>query len=139
NQPVNNVQFDDSPALLTQLSRMARAHRNLKHYLKDCIREAQEDGIPVMRPLFYHYDEEPAYDEMFEYLLGRDLLVAPVIEEKAVYREVYLPEDQWIHLYTGDSYDGGRHSVFAPIGRPPVFVRKDSPYADELIQAVREQ
>ncbi|MBQ4473630.1 MAG: alpha-glucosidase [Lachnospiraceae bacterium] len=138
NQPMNNVQFDDSPALLTQLSRMARAHRNLKHYLKDCIREAQEDGIPVMRPLFYHYDEEPAYDEMFEYLLGRDLLVAPVIEEKAVYREVYLPEDQWIHLYTGDSYDGGRHSVFAPIGRPPVFVRKDSPYADELIQAVRE-
>ncbi len=138
NQPVNNVQFDDSKILLSQLSRMARTHRNLKPYLKDCVREAQEDGIPVMRPLFYHYDEEQAYDEMYEYLLGRDLLVAPVIEEKAVYREVYLPEDQWIHLYTGDSYDGGRHSVFAPIGRPPVFVRKDSPYTDELIQAVRE-
>ena len=76
-------------------------HVALKPYLKKLVEEQSSDGTPVMRPLFYHYDEKPAYTEKTEYLLGRDLLVAPVYEEGTKKRQVYLPKDVWVHLFDG--------------------------------------
>ena len=86
-----------------------------------------------MRPLFYYYDEEKAFTECFEYLLGRDLLIAPVLDEGATVRQVYLPEDEWTHFFTGETFEGGEAMVDAPIGMPPVFVRKDADCAKELL------
>ena len=100
--------------------------------MKELIREEAASGTPVMRPLFYHYDEPAAYTEKFEYLLGRDLLVAPVVEKGAIDRQVYLPNDNWIHLFTGQKFNGGIVLVEAPIGQPPVFIRENSPYFDLL-------
>ncbi len=127
NQPVNDVQFDDDEDLLNQLERTSVMHANLKDYLKNLVAEANSRGIPVMRPVFYHYDEEWAYDEMTEYLLGRDVLVAPIIKEGAVGRIVHLPKDEWIHLFSKKEYSGGEVYIDAPIGEPPVFIRKNSP------------
>ena len=127
NQPSRNVQFDSDDELLTQLSRTSRMHAALKPYLKKLVEENAEKAVPVMRPLFYHYDEDEAYKEKTEYLLGRDVLVAPVIKEGAVSRSVYIPDDNWVHIFTGRQYFGGTHQVDAPIGMPPVFVRKNSP------------
>ena len=126
NQPVNNVQFADDAELLAQLARTTKMHAALKPYLKKCVAENAERGIPVMRPVFYHYDEPEAYKESTEYLLGRDILVAPVLKEGAVSRTVYLPKDNWVNIFTGQQYYGGPVEVKAPIGQPPVFVRKDS-------------
>lgn len=70
NQPVNNVQFDDDEELLAQLAKCGRMHVALKDYLKGLVAEEISDGTPVMRPLFYHYDEAEAYTEKTEYLLG---------------------------------------------------------------------
>ena len=132
NQPDRNVQFDADPELLDHLAHCARIHVHLKPYLKELIREEAASGTPVMRPLFYHYDEPSAYTEKYEYLLGRDLLVAPVVEKGAIDRQVYLPNDNWIHLFTGQKYNGGIVRVEAPIGQPPVFIRENSPYFDLL-------
>lgn len=126
NQPINNVQFDADEDLLKHLSVFSNIHYNLKGYLKKTIKELENKGTPVMRPLFYHYDESQAYQESTEYLLGRDILVAPVIEEKVIQRQVYLPNDEWVHLFTKQEYQGGTVMVDAPIGRPPVFIRKNS-------------
>ena len=71
-----------------------------------------------------HYEEEEAYRIRDEYLLGRDILVAPVLEEGAVSRSVYLPEDIWVDFWTKEEYRGGHYPVQAPLGRIPVFVRK---------------
>ncbi len=133
NQPARNVQFDGDADLLAQLARTSRLHAALKPYLKNCVAECAERGIPVMRPLFYHYDEPFAYTETTEYLLGRDLLVAPVLTEGAKERVVRFPEGRWIHLFTGREYVGGSITVEAPVGRPPVFVRKESPRLEELL------
>ena len=94
-----------------------------------------------MRPLFYHYDEAPAYTEKTEYLLGRDILVAPVLKQGAVSRIVYLPDDEpgWTDLYTGKPYSGGTYDIDAPIGRPPVFVRGDRQRFAELIEAAAQK
>ncbi len=123
NQPVNNVQFDLDEELLLHMAKMTDAHVALKPYLKAAIEECVTKGIPVMRPLFYHYEEESAYVEASEYLLGRDILVAPILEGGVASREVYFPEDEWKHLFTGKIYRGGSSLVDAPIGCPPVFVR----------------
>jgi alpha-glucosidase len=127
NQPVNDVQFDDDEELLKQLEKTSLMHANLKEYLKQLVVEANTRGIPVMRPIFYHYDESWAYDETTEYLLGRDVLVAPVIKEGALGRIVHLPDDEWVHLFSKKEYRGGEVYVDAPIGEPPVFIRKNSP------------
>ncbi len=137
NQPVNNVQFDDDEELLTQLAKCGRMHVALKDYLKGLVDEEISDGTPVMRPLFYHYDEAEAYTEKTEYLLGRDLLVAPVYEEGAKSRKIYLPSDVWVNIFDGKEYAGGHMIVEAPIGKPPVFVRKDSKDYQALMQVAQ--
>ena len=134
NQPVNDVQFDADEELLKHTAKCSKMHAALKPYIIDLVKEQTEKGTPVMRPLFYHYDEEKAYEEMTEYLLGKDLLVAPVYEKGRSSRSVYLPNDAWVHLFTKKEYVGGTHVIDAPIGCPPVFVRKDSAKAEELLK-----
>ena len=136
NQPTRSVQFDADDELLSHLARMTKVHVALRDYIKDCTAYNISKGVPVMRPLFYHYDEPKAYTEMYEYLLGRDILVAPVIDEGALRRTVYLPDDRWVHLFTGEEFSGGTHTVESPIGYPPVFIRKDSTYVNELISKI---
>ena len=122
---------------MRQLSKYTRMHVELKDYLMQCVCEAGRTGTPVMRPVFYHYDEEWAYREKTEYLLGRDILVAPVYKEGEVKRECYLPKDTWVHLFSGKEYSGGKVEVAAPIGEPPVFIRKDSNYFNELMDIAK--
>lgn len=133
NQPANNVQFDGDGELLAHLARCTAMHVGLKDYLKACVTEAQTRGIPVMRPLFYHYDEPALRAEQTEYLLGRDILVAPVLREGARSRRCVLPEDRWAHLFTGREYGGGTVEVPAPPGQPPVFIRKAAAGFEELM------
>ena len=134
NQPVNDVQFDADEELLKHTAKCSKWHAALKPYIIDLVKEQTEKGTPVMRPLFYHYDEEKAYEEMTEFLLGQDVLVAPVYEKGRTGRSVYLPKDAWVHLFTKKEYTGGTVAVDAPIGCPPVFVRKDSAKAEALLK-----
>ena len=129
--PDINVQFDTSARILAHDAKMVRIHTALTPYLKKLVRENAATGVGVVRPLFFYYDEAPAYREAYEYLLGRDLLVAPVIKPGATTRTVYLPQDEWIHLETGKHYTGGTVEVPAPLGAIPVFVRK---HADAAVR-----
>ncbi len=137
NQPSRNAQFDSSENLLKHLANMSRLHVALKPYLRQCVREAAESGVPVMSPLFYHYEETAAYREAYEYLLGREILVAPVLSAGARTRTCYLPQDEWVHLFTGKKYHGGVHEVAAPLGCPPVFVRAGSGVREEIVKRMR--
>ena len=87
-----------------------------------------------MRPLFYHYDEEELYQEKGEYLLGRDILVAPVLQEGVRKRTCLLPSERGVHLLIGQEYGGGKVTVQAPIGQPPVFIRRNSAKFEELMK-----
>ncbi len=133
NQPVNNVQFADDEDLLAQLAHCGRMHVGLKAYIKGLVADCAKSGTPVMRPVFYHYNEPWAYTEKTEYLLGEDILVAPVYKEGATSRKVKLPNDTWVHLFTGKEYTGGNYEVSAPMGQPPVFVRKSAAGFGELM------
>ena len=134
--PDINIQFDADDDMLEFASRMSRIHKNLKTYLKEAVQKNAKEGVGVIRPLFFYYDEEMAFNYGYEYLLGRDILVAPVLRPKKKTQLVYLPNDEWIHLWTGKEYKGGEYVIHAPYGEPPVFVRKE---AKNLIETILKE
>ncbi|GEO13811.1 TIM-barrel domain-containing protein [Microvirga aerophila] len=88
---------------------------------------ASRENEPVVRPLFYSFpDDRAALDIQDSFMLGPDILVAPVLEEGATDRKVYLPEHPggWFDFHDGRHFDGRQTiTVPAPLGRLPVFVR----------------
>lgn len=127
NRPDDCFQFDGDDETLEHLAKMTTVYTTLAPYTKTLVKENADRGIPVQRPLFMHYEQDQkAYDIQYQYLYGQDLLVAPVHQELQTKWDVYLPEDDWVHLWSGKEYQGGEVSVEAPIGYPPVFYRKSS-------------
>jgi len=129
NRPWDNWQFDSDAETVAAVARLSRLHAALAPYLEFAQREHLERGLPMMRPLFFHYGEGFGPDEERAYLLGRDLAVYPVLAEGARARRLRLPKDSWIGLFDGAAYGGGELELPAPIGRPPVFYRAVSPFA----------
>ncbi len=107
-----------------------RLREKMRPYLMEQMIAAHEKGTPVMRPLFYDYPSDPAAWELEdEYMLGPDLLVAPVTAEGKREREIYLPEGKWICLHTGETRQGGRNvNAEAALERIPVYVKNADLY-----------
>ncbi len=89
---------------------VARRFTLLKHrlmpYLYGVAAEAHRTGVPMMRPMVLEYPHDPGCRTLDrQYMLGPDLLVAPVFTEDGEV-EVYLPEGTWTHLLTGDRVTG---------------------------------
>ncbi len=131
NRPNENFQYYQSNETLKLMKRMSELRVHLKPYIKAMVKEASEKGYPLQRPLFFHYPEdENVYDKQYEFMFGSDLYVKPVIKEDVDAQEIYLPKDQWVHLFTGKTYTGGTITIPAPIGYPPVFYKKHSKFAE---------
>lgn len=95
-------------------------------YTYTLAREAYETGMPFMRGLMLHYPDDPnVIDEATEFLWGRDLLVAPILNEHDDYREIYLPEGAWTDFYTNLVHYGPKiiEKYYAPIDIIPIFAR----------------
>lgn len=129
NRPASNWQFDSDAQTLAHFARFTRIYSALKDYHIHLSREYQQCGLPPMRPLFVHYDDPKLLHVQYEYLYGRDLLVAPVLRKGVRRWKVLLPNDVWIHLWSGKAYPAGTHTIDAPIGYPPVFYRSGSDFS----------
>ncbi|MDB6110825.1 MAG: alpha-glucosidase [Pedosphaera sp.] len=94
-------------------------------YLYGLFVEAHHHGTPIMRPLFWHYqDDAAAVAAGDQFMLGPDLLVAPILRQGATARSVYLPHGNWFNFWTGESHAGGRNILApAPVDVIPLFVR----------------
>ncbi|MFJ8822774.1 alpha-xylosidase [Streptomyces sp. NPDC102467] len=89
---------------------VARTFTKLKHrlmpYLYGAAVEAHATGVPVMRPMLLDFPDDPACRTLDrQYMLGPDLLVAPVFSAEGNI-EYYLPEGTWTHLLTGERVQG---------------------------------
>ena len=94
-------------------------------YLYNTFYEASRTGLPVMRALLldYPYDSQ-AIQQNGEFLFGKDLLVAPVMEQGKRKQGVYLPQGEWFDYWTGRAYSGPKEvTVDAPLNTIPMFVR----------------
>jgi sulfoquinovosidase len=141
NRPDDNLQIDSTPELLSGFARWSRVHAALAPWVRHLCDQAVATGLPAQRALFLHYpDDRETFTIQDQYLYGADLMVAPVIEEGAVARDVYLPEGEWVHIWSGECFGPGRHIIDAPIGSPPVFRRAGSKYASlfKSLLAIRD-
>lgn len=103
--------------------RLTRLHLRARPLIMRLWRRAVRTGVPMTRPLWlaYPHDAEAAVQDQ-EWLLGRDILVAPVVEQGASTREVYFPRGCW--RGGGERYQGPRSAtVPAPLERLPYFKR----------------
>jgi alpha-glucosidase/alpha-D-xyloside xylohydrolase len=94
-------------------------------YLYSAVRECSRTGLPPMRALWMHYPDEPAaVARGDEYLWGRDMLVAPVVEKGARSRRLYLPRGTWVDYWTNEPLAGGREiDRFVDLETTPLYVR----------------
>lgn len=119
----------------------ARLHTALKPYLYRYAEVASQRGLPIMRPLFLNYPAEAeTYTLEDEYLLGDEILVAPMIWPGRTARTVYLPADGWRDYWSGERYRGpGWVTVAAPLYHIPLFIREgaalDLPAPSELFDS----
>lgn len=90
--------------------------------------KARNTGMPMMRALWLHYPEdEYAAGLGDQYLWGRDMLIAPVYEKGAKFREVYLPEGNWYDWWNNEKHDGGKPVVReVELETMPIYVRAGS-------------
>jgi alpha-D-xyloside xylohydrolase len=98
----------------------------LRPYLHAVARETSMTGIPIMRPLLLEFSgDERCWDVDDQFMFGPDLLVAPVTEQGARDRAVYLPAGvEWTDAWTGARVPGGVVvTADAPLGRIPIFLR----------------
>ncbi len=104
----------------------ARLHRALNPYLYRYAQVAHTTGLPILRPLFLNYpDEATTYTLEDEFLIGDDLLAAPVLQPGQTTRRVYLPAGVWQEYWTSATYTGPIWvTVAAPLHRIPLFLRQ---------------
>ncbi len=104
----------------------ARLHLALFPYLWRLAREASDSGIPILRALLIEYPDHPeAWSINDQYLLGADLLVAPVTIKGAVSRRVWFPPGVWISWWDDTRWEGtGWREVPAPLEQIPLFRRE---------------
>ncbi|MEO5773602.1 MAG: TIM-barrel domain-containing protein [Sphingomicrobium sp.] len=115
-------------ALTDDFRRALNLKYSLMPYIYGQAVESSAKGHPMLRSLFFEYPNDPgawAVDD--EYMFGSKLLVAPLFEDGATGRRIYLPAGDWIDYQTGKAYRGGGwHQVQA--GQIPVvlMVRNNS-------------
>ncbi len=131
NIPEVNHQIYSDEETLRHFSRFAKVYAAWKPYRMELVREASETGLPVVRHPFVHYPDDPEVLGLeYQFMVGTDLMVAPVLDPGEEMVEVYLPAGRWVHLWSGRKYGsldkGIYETVRAPIGEPAVFYEESS-------------
>jgi alpha-glucosidase (family GH31 glycosyl hydrolase) len=126
--PWNIAERTGDRRVLATFRRYARLRERLVPYLSDQARRSLTSGRPLMRALAFEWPDDPRiWATPRHYLLGDELLVAPVTEPGASTWEVYVPEGDWIDAWTGEAVAGSRTLARAvPVDVIPVYIRARS-------------
>ena len=97
-------------------------------YLYSLMYEANQDGMPAMRPLFLEFPDDPACytDQNLTFLFGPSVLVANVVEKGAATRTIYLPAGcTWYDMNDNLRAYAGGQTIEVPVdlGSIPMFLR----------------
>ncbi|MBE9049675.1 DUF4968 domain-containing protein [Nostocales cyanobacterium LEGE 11386] len=112
-----------------RVENICREYINLRYqllpYIYNLFWEAATTGAPILRPLLYHFPQDPqTYTLYDQVLLGASLMAAPIYRPGVEHRSVYLPAGIWYDWWTGEQYAGPSHILtHAPLERMPLYVR----------------
>lgn len=123
--PWNVAERTSDERVIPVYRRFAQLRMQLVQYLAEQARLAVDRSKPLMRaPFFEDAADEQAWKHPYQYFLGDDLFVAPVVEPARSDWTVCLPDGDWVDAWTGDAVDGGLTiQRAAPISEIPVYVR----------------
>ncbi len=138
NRPDTSAQIYGDDESLAHFARFADVFASLAPYRSGLMEEASKQGMPLVRHLLLEYPQDPrAWSEQHTFMLGPDVLVAPVVEAGAINVKAYVPAGDWVHLWSGKKYSkAGEVEVAAPLGEPGVFYREGSA-AGKALEAVK--
>ncbi|XP_074556969.1 uncharacterized protein LOC141812916 [Curcuma longa] len=152
NKPASNCQFYDNKNTLSQFARCAKIYKAWKFYRIQLVKEAAERGMPVARHLFLHYPDDKHVQSLTyeQFLVGTEIMVAPVLDKARKEVKVYFPAAggcSWQHIWTGKIFtrpfnhpghvQGYEARVDAPIGYPAAFVKCGSQIGEEFLSNLR--
>lgn len=94
-------------------------------YLYTMFWEYAQEGIPMIKPLVYHDQEDhQTFYRTDEFIFGNDILVCPILEPNAQGRRMYVPRGSWYNYWTDEIVEGGKEQwVDADINKIPLFIR----------------
>ena len=97
-------------------------------YLYDLFFEHLINGLPIIRPLVMEYpNDKNTFDLNDEYMVGENILVAPIVTQGSTKRMIYLPKGEWINYFTNKTYSGNQYIIVdAPLDTLPLFIKNNS-------------
>jgi len=137
NRPTENAQFYDNEYILKHFDRYAKIFASLFEYRKMLIKEASEKAMPPIRAMFLEFPEDKICTNIAseQFMFGSDFLVAPIYEENAQSKSIYLPKAEWINLWTGREISSKGEFIEYKIQTNsdiPVFYLKNTAFGFEL-------
>ncbi|RII35618.1 DUF4968 domain-containing protein [Clostridium chromiireducens] len=127
--------FDESTEEINK--KYIKLRYKLIPYIYDSMWNCSKNGAPIIRPLLFNYqNDKNTYEINDEFLCGENILVAPVVEQGAKARIIYLPEGEtWVDYWTKEEYRGGQYIIReTPLDICPIFIKGGS-----IISVAEEQ
>ncbi|MEM7179329.1 MAG: alpha-glucosidase [Spirochaetota bacterium] len=139
NRPKENHQPYTDEKTVKFFAKFGKVHYALKDYLKHLVDEANTKGYPVVRHPYLHYpNDKNTWSLKYQFLLGEDVLVLPVLNAGKTSVKGYFPKGKWKNVWTGKIQAGGISAeVGAPIGSPAVYVKEGGAWSAKIYQALQ--
>ena len=115
--------FDDEVIDVTR--KFIEIRYQLLPYLYSAFYEYCEEGIPILKPLYYFDQEDPqTHFRTDEFIYGNHILVCPILEANAKGRRMYIPRGKWYDFWSNEVFYGGKEQwVDADIDSMPIFIQ----------------
>jgi alpha-D-xyloside xylohydrolase len=113
------------PAIADHVRQWWNLRYALIPYLAQQGRQLTRSGLPMLRALIFHHEDDPmCWHIDDQYYFGDDFLVAPIMNDDGV-RDVYIPSGTWVDFWTGEKLEGGRwlRNVSMPLEHMPIYVK----------------
>lgn len=127
--PWNIAERTGDDAVIPEVRGLVKLRERLVPYLTDAARQAVATSKPLMRPLYFDHPRDPqVWEHPLQWMLGDDILVAPVLAPGATAWRTYLPAGTWVDAGTGETVQGARvvEVDVADRTRIPVFLREEA-------------
>lgn len=128
----NNKSLSKEPWNYKSVEETAEKYLRLRHrllpYLYTANKLTNEEGIPLVCPMYYRDKSDIAYSKKYrnQFYFGSELIVAPVTEPTKEGKNnisFYLPEGEWTDIFTGKKYSGGEYEIYCTLENYPVFAK----------------
>lgn len=127
--PDKNYQVYQDEETAKHFARNAKIYRAWYFYRKQLMQEAAEKGYPICRPVFLEYPgDSSTYNLSNQYMVGSEILVAPILDQNKTTVSVYLPNGNWVNIWTNQLINstGQRFTITGLSDRAAVFYKQGS-------------